>query len=927
MENGNLSHPDLDDQNKFILGPDYVDDGEGVRDLRGHGALVTGIVSAETDNNEGISGIAGSCKTLIIQVSNMYGQILHEDFRDGVIYAVDYGAKIINYSSGGDSSSTKEQAVQYAYEHNVIIVAASGNAGSSIDFPAAYSANYNNVIAVGATDHNDIRSGYSNYGSELNVVAPGGYGYPFTEDDIFSTVPNYPFFLETLYPEDPHEIGYAYMDGTSMATPHVAGVAALNLSIKNDLLPSTNRDIIQQTADDKGTTGKDDYYGYGRINAYQSTLLTLAYTNKSTSAGATQTNNARHLAKDDGYLYEVFYSGGEIFFRRSNDNGSTWQVTKRLSEGNGAYSRPALTTYYDNSIHVVWQRNLGNRTWDIYYTNSSDHGSSWLTPSTIAQNVNTSYYQNWGAQPVIAYCFVDEMDMQLMTVYTGSNGICYSTKTWGGASWSTPVNISGSWNNRIRFPSLTGKDGYFALLYDTRSLGIYSRAYNGSWSSEARVDWEGYYDRETCIAQEKNGGDMLATWAARQTVSSPYSVYFRRGYYNNTWSNFKNEFSDDVTFKDYRRPSITYFDSDYPNEYGVSLVFHSSDDRIIMKKYYDLFGSWYENQIASNGREASITGYAFDAPKYCWTDVSANPYEVKLSSSFLPKSSKTTEYKNVFARRAVVSNIKDQTSQCLQISNYQIKTKSGESFSIAFQSYPDDTVKLSLTTVWNYMDSEPVKLPEDAEELVYTKKVYTTLPDDSSKKKYETSFTDVSYQLTIADAKTKSALAVLDESAKSGECIIDVSPYAGKEIILYPSLKIEGVFEEALYYCLVNIFGAKNIETEKLPSLAQNTVSSFVKVYDLSLKQNYPNPFNPVTDIRFSIPQEGLAALSVYDLQGRLVKTLFNGFREAGEFSASWNGTNAAGQNVASGLYFYRLTLRQAQGDKQILTGKMFLVR
>ena len=346
-----------------------------------------------------------------------------------------------------------------------------------------------------------------------------------------------------------------------------------------------------------------------------------------------------------------------------------------------------------------------------------------------------------------------------------------------------------------------------------------------------------------------------------------------------------------------------------------------------MKKYYDLFGSWYENQIASNGREASITGYAFDAPKYCWTDVSANPYEVKLSSSFLPKSSKTTEYKNVFARRAVVSNIKDQTSQCLQISNYQIKTKSGESFSIAFQSYPDDTVKLSLTTVWNYMDSEPVKLPEDAEELVYTKKVYTTLPDDSSKKKYETSFTDVSYQLTIADAKTKSALAVLDESAKSGECIIDVSPYAGKEIILYPSLKIEGVSEEALEYCLVNIFGAKQIKNEKLPSLNQNTVSSFVKVYDLSLKQNYPNPFNPVTDIRFSIPQEGLAALSVYDLQGRLVKTLFNGFREAGEFSASWNGTNAAGQNVASGLYFYRLTLRQAQGDKQILTGKMFLVR
>ena len=89
-----------------------------------------------------------------------------------------------------------------------------------------------------------------------------------------------------------------------------------------------------------------------------------------------------------------------------------------------------------------------------------------------------------------------------------------------------------------------------------------------------------------------------------------------------------------------------------------------------------------------------------------------------------------------------------------------------------------------------------------------------------------------------------------------------------------------------------------------------------------SLFQNYPNPFNHETEIIFSIPQEGLVTLSVYDLQGRLVKTLFNGYREAGQFNANWNGTNAAGETVASGLYFYRLKFK-----KQILTRKMFLVR
>jgi subtilisin family serine protease len=100
MLNGSLSHPDLDDADKIILGEDETGDGEGVRDLYGHGTHVSGIASAEANNSTGIAGVAGGCKIMAVQVFDIYGGYWSW-FKDGVIYAVDNGAKVINYSGGG----------------------------------------------------------------------------------------------------------------------------------------------------------------------------------------------------------------------------------------------------------------------------------------------------------------------------------------------------------------------------------------------------------------------------------------------------------------------------------------------------------------------------------------------------------------------------------------------------------------------------------------------------------------------------------------------------------------------------------------------------------------------------------------------------------------------------------------------------------
>jgi len=303
MWNGSLCHPDLNDPNKIILGPDYVDPPgteeytEGVRDRRGHGTHVAGIAAAETNNSTGIAGVAWYCKLMIIQVFDAYGSGPAQAFYNGVKYAVDYYRNnptkriVINFSAGTTLFIQQVlDAVIYANTYGVTLVASAGNNfGGAVIYPAAYSASYSNVIAVSSTDHNDTFSTFSSAGSQVNVAAPGGFG-GYVEGDtlihwdgplnhgrnIYSTTPNYSFTLQydPEYYDDPFESditqGYGYLSGTSMAAPHVAGTVALMLSLNPSLTPVQIRNTLQLSADKVPGMGGQNFtnkYGYGRINA------------------------------------------------------------------------------------------------------------------------------------------------------------------------------------------------------------------------------------------------------------------------------------------------------------------------------------------------------------------------------------------------------------------------------------------------------------------------------------------------------------------------------------------------------------------------------------------------------------------------------------------------------------------------------------
>lgn len=251
-----LGHPDL--KNKLVDGYNVITQGKTPpRDDNGHGTHASGIAAAETNNKIGIAGTAPNCKIMPIKTLDAKGSGDIYNVALGVIWAVDHGARVLNMSLGGPQNETLKKAIEYALAKNVVVVTAMGNDGKNVK---AYPAALPGVISVGSVDFSRTRSDFSNYGDWISVTAPGS--------QIMSTMPTY----KTTMTEFEKEEGYDYLDGTSMACPIVAGIAALVLSRNPDYTPAEVKERIQSTATDTGKKGFDNEYGYGIVNAAKAVL-------------------------------------------------------------------------------------------------------------------------------------------------------------------------------------------------------------------------------------------------------------------------------------------------------------------------------------------------------------------------------------------------------------------------------------------------------------------------------------------------------------------------------------------------------------------------------------------------------------------------------------------------------------------------------
>ncbi len=238
-------------------------------DANFHGTHVAGTIAQETNNGAGVAGVAFNAQILPVKVLNRLGFGTSAAVAAGIRWAADNGAQVINLSLGDtQSSQTLKEAITYAYDNDVVIVAASGNYSDTYDLsPVAYPAAYDEVIAVGAVDARGERVYYSNGGPELELVAPGGSSRDDTGDGKSDGVLQETFRQYLGFSWFSFGWGYYYAQGTSMASPHVAGVAALIRSLHPDWGAEEVRLALTDTATDLGTAGRDDQYGYGLVDA------------------------------------------------------------------------------------------------------------------------------------------------------------------------------------------------------------------------------------------------------------------------------------------------------------------------------------------------------------------------------------------------------------------------------------------------------------------------------------------------------------------------------------------------------------------------------------------------------------------------------------------------------------------------------------
>lgn len=247
-----LDHPEF--SGRIVDGHDFVNGDDEADDDYGHGTQVAGVAAAAANNDLGIAGLAWDAKIMPVKVLDSRGRGMSSNLTCALYWVADKGAHVVNISiiSFGPSLGM-QSAINYAVEENVLIFAAAGNLfedGNPLTYPAALEG----VVAVAASDREDGHAWFSSAGSFVDIAAPGV--------SIFSPFP-------------PSHEEFRSVYGTSLASPHGAGLAALILSIAPSLQPQEVETIIQKSAADLGEAGRDDKFGHGRIDAQAAMELTL----------------------------------------------------------------------------------------------------------------------------------------------------------------------------------------------------------------------------------------------------------------------------------------------------------------------------------------------------------------------------------------------------------------------------------------------------------------------------------------------------------------------------------------------------------------------------------------------------------------------------------------------------------------------------
>lgn len=452
-----LNHPDL--ASKLVPGQSFLNLGQAdanPMDTNGHGTHVAGIAAAIGNNGTGIAGMAWGARIMPLRVLEADGSGYTSDIALGVQWAWQNGADIINLSLGGpDYSQTLQDVVNDAHSSGALVVAAMGNCrvatGDNTPCPTAnptaYPAAMDNVMAVSATGPTNTYAYYSQYGDHNDIAAPGGAISYQPADGIYSTMPTYDVDL-TLYWG--HAKNYDYLQGTSQATPFVAGLAALIRSLQPAMTPDEVQSLIETTAQDLGDKGKDANYGHGLIDA-AAAIATIVKPGTPT-------------------LSQIDNDGGK------SDFWVTWSSVNyatgyRLEEDDNPYFTSPIQRYAGTNTQVlVTGRAPGTWYYRVQAYNSSSN-SDWsaLQSVTVAPNApQMQVIENTGEPDAYRISWASAVGATGYRLEEDSTG-AFTSPTVRYAGTDTVYNVTGqpngTWYYRVRAYNQGGNSNWSTQVF------------------------------------------------------------------------------------------------------------------------------------------------------------------------------------------------------------------------------------------------------------------------------------------------------------------------------------------------------------------------------------------------------------------------------------------------------------------------------
>lgn len=421
------SHPDF--AGKLVSGWNFYDNNSITSDVYGHGTEVAGVAAAATNNAIGVASVAGSAAIMPIRVTDTSGMGYLSMMASGITWAADHGARVANLSfEAAGGYSTVQTAAQYMKNKGGLVVTAAGNSGTQ-NTSAASDTN----IVVSATDSNDVRTSWSNYGNFVDVAAPGVGIWTTTKGG-----------------------GYAAASGTSVASPVAAGVVALMMAANPSLGSSQVQSLLFSTAHDLGTVGWDMYYGYGRVDAAAAVQAAKTATASDTSAPSVSLSAPAKGATVKGLVavnvsasdnvgvsrVDLVVNGIQLASDTTSPYGFSWDSTK-VPDGNAtliAYAYDAAGNSASSSISVK-VANTADTTAPTAVISNPASGAG--VAGTVGVQVSAS--DNVGVSTVSLY-----IDGQLKSSVTGSS-LSYN--------WNTRKISAGSHTIRVDARDAAGNLG------------------------------------------------------------------------------------------------------------------------------------------------------------------------------------------------------------------------------------------------------------------------------------------------------------------------------------------------------------------------------------------------------------------------------------------------------------------------------------